>query len=148
MADNGSIHTVEGELAELREEVRRLKEVQQGREGTEKKDEGPHNEDDAHQPPKSTLRHPLRNAILAVVGLAILAGGIAYWLRSRHYEDTDDAQVDGHISGIATRIAGTVIAVHVEENAPVQVGQVVVDLDRRDFQTAVDQARGELARAE
>jgi membrane fusion protein (multidrug efflux system) len=148
MADNRSTHTVEGELAELREEVRRLREVQQRHDGAEKKDEGPHKEDDAHQAPESTKRHPVRNAILALVGLGILAGGVAYWLNSRHYEDTDDAQVDCHISGIATRVAGNVIAVHVEENASVQAGQVLVDLDARDFQTAVDQARGELARAE
>jgi membrane fusion protein (multidrug efflux system) len=74
--------------------------------------------------------------------------GLLYWLHSRHYEDTDDAQVDGHTSGIAARIAGTVTAVYVEENQFVKVGEVVVDLDARDYQVAVDQAGSQVAAAQ
>jgi membrane fusion protein (multidrug efflux system) len=86
--------------------------------------------------------------ILVVVGVAILVGAVLYWLNARHYEDTDDALVDGHISGIAARVAGTVTGIYVEEHAQVQAGQVLAELDPRDSQAAVDQARGELAKAQ
>ena len=61
---------------------------------------------------------------------------VLWWLHSRHFEDTDDAQVDGHISGIAARIAGNVAAVYVEENQFVKAGEVLVDLDPRDNKVA------------
>jgi membrane fusion protein (multidrug efflux system) len=80
--------------------------------------------------------------------VAILVGAVLYWLNARHYEDTDDALVDGHISGIAARVAGTVTGIYVEEHAQVQAGQVLAELDPRDSQAAVDQARGELAKAQ
>ncbi len=58
----------------------------------------------------------------AIVGCLILVGALGFWLYSRTYESTDDAQVDGHLNGITARIDGDVKAVHVEENQSVQGG--------------------------
>ncbi len=84
----------------------------------------------------------------AIVGCVILVGGASFWLYSRTYETTDDAQVDGHLNGITARIDGDVKAVHVEENQSVQAGDVLVELDPRDFEVAVDQARAQLLKAQ
>src|ERR1035441_7366525 len=83
-----------------------------------------------------------------VVGAVILIGAVAFWLYSNTYETTDDAQVDGHLNGITARIDGEVTAVHAEENQSVQVGQLLVELDPRDYQVALEQAQAQLLRAQ
>jgi len=147
MAKNGMTHTDDPEIAELREEVRRLREAQEKRDGKDGEPEHKEDRPDEKQP-AARKRHPVRNTIIAIVAAAVLIGGVLYWLSSRHYEDTDDAQVDGHISGIGTRIAGTITGIYVEENAHVQAGQLLADLDPRDYQAAANEAKAQLARAQ
>lgn len=84
----------------------------------------------------------------AVIGIVIVVGALAFWLHSRTYESTDDAQVDGHLSGITARTDGVVKGVYVEENQSVQAGQLVAELDPRDAQVALDQARAQLLKAQ
>jgi len=84
----------------------------------------------------------------AIVGCVILVGAVSFWLYSRGYESTDDAQVDGHLNGITARIDGDVKAVHVEENQSVQAGDVLVELDPRDYQVAAEQAQAQLLKAQ
>jgi len=84
----------------------------------------------------------------AIIGCVMLVGAVSFWLYSRTYESTDDAQVAGHLNGITARIDGDVKAVHVEENQSVQAGDVLVELDPRDFEVAVEQAQAQLKRAQ
>jgi membrane fusion protein (multidrug efflux system) len=63
-------------------------------------------------------------------------------------ETTDDAQVDGHITPVASKIYGRVAEVLVLDNQQVKAGQVLVKIDPRDYQAALDQAKGQLALAE
>ncbi|HEV2523095.1 MAG TPA: biotin/lipoyl-binding protein [Candidatus Acidoferrales bacterium] len=90
-----------------------------------------------------------RTLLVAVVlgGVILLAAG-SFWLYSRTYESTDDAQVDGHLNGITARIDGDVKAVHVEENQSVRVGDVLVELDPRDYEVALEQAQAKLLKAQ
>jgi len=57
----------------------------------------------------------------------------------------DDAQVDGHIVPIASKIYGTVAEVLVDDNQPVKAGQVLVRIDPRDYQAKLAQAKAALA---
>jgi membrane fusion protein, multidrug efflux system len=82
-----------------------------------------------------------------VVVVLILIAGIV-WLRSRGKETTDDAQVDGHITQIAARVGGTVTRVLVTNNQAVKAGDVLVEIDPRDYQIAVERAKAELADAQ
>jgi membrane fusion protein (multidrug efflux system) len=84
----------------------------------------------------------------AVIGAVIVIGAVGFWLYSSTYETTDDAQVDGHLNGITSRIDGEVKAVYVEENQSVQAGQLLVELDPRDFQVALEQAKAQLLKAQ
>ena len=84
-------------------------------------------------------------AIGAVVGIILLVALIIY-LGS--YESTDDAQVDGHLNAISSRVAGTVIGVYVDDNQAVKAGQLCVDLDPSDYQNALDQAKAGYSQAE
>jgi membrane fusion protein (multidrug efflux system) len=89
-----------------------------------------------------------RIRILAgVVVLAAVGVGVWLWLAAGHVT-TDDAQLDAHVTQIAARIGGTVTKVAVNDNQLVDAGAVLVELDPRDYQVAVDKARAELADAE
>jgi len=92
--------------------------------------------------------HPLRKWIILAAIIVIAVAGLIFWLNERNYEDTDDAFIDGHISGIAARVAGTITAVYFEEDQSVKAGQDLVDLDPRDYEVALEQARSQLAQAE
>ncbi|HLJ23719.1 MAG TPA: HlyD family secretion protein [Candidatus Acidoferrales bacterium] len=84
----------------------------------------------------------------AVLGCVILLAALGFWLYARTYESTDDAQVDGHLNGVSSRIDGDVIAVHAEENHSVKAGDVLVEFDPRDYQVAVEQAQAQLLKAQ
>jgi membrane fusion protein, multidrug efflux system len=84
-------------------------------------------------------------AIVLVV--LVLVGGF-FWWRSRGTEATDDAQVDGHITQIAARVGGTVTTVAVTNNQAVKAGDILVVIDPRDYQIAVERAKAELADAQ
>jgi membrane fusion protein (multidrug efflux system) len=88
----------------------------------------------------------LRIAAVVVVVLVVVGGLV--WLRARGRESTDDAQVDGRITQIAPRVGGTVVKVGVDNNQPIGAGTVLVQIDPRDYQVAVDRAKAELADAE
>jgi membrane fusion protein (multidrug efflux system) len=84
--------------------------------------------------------------IVVVVVLAIVAAGF-YW-HSTYSEDTDDAQINGHLIQVSARIAGQVIKVDVDENQKVNKGDLIAELDPRDYQVAIENARAALASAE
>ncbi len=88
----------------------------------------------------------IRIAIGAVV-IVVLAVAVWLWATAGR-ETTDDAQVDAHVAPIAARIGGTVTEVPVKENQEVDAGAVLVVIDPRDYQVALDKARAELATAE
>ena len=76
-----------------------------------------------------------RRFIIILVVAILLVGVLLFYWRSTFYEDTDDAQVNGHLIQVSSRIAGNVISVPVEENQRVKAGDVIVELDPKDFQT-------------
>ena len=87
-------------------------------------------------------------AIAALAVVAVLAG--SWWLHARHFETTDDAQIDGHINVISSRISGTVLYVdhRVENNQYIEAGTLLVELDPNDYQATLDHARADLATRE
>jgi membrane fusion protein (multidrug efflux system) len=93
-----------------------------------------------------TRRIPLILGILLVLTLA--TWGVRRWIYSRSHVSTDNAQVDGHITAIAPRIAGFIDRVLVEENQHVKVGDTLVVLDQRDLVTRLAQTEAELRNAQ
>jgi membrane fusion protein (multidrug efflux system) len=85
--------------------------------------------------------------LVGVVLLAAIGAGVWWWIAAGR-ESTDDAQVDAHITPIAARVGGTVLHVPVEANQEVEAGAVLVEIDKRDYEVALDRARAELADAE
>jgi membrane fusion protein (multidrug efflux system) len=94
-------------------------------------------------PPKAKIS---RKHLLFAVLLVLLVAGVCYWLYARHYESTDDAQVDGHFAQLSTRITGTVTYVNplVENDRYVTAGMLLLELDPRDYQVALEHAKATL----
>ena len=89
-----------------------------------------------------------RRGIILVVLVLVAVAAAAFWWRSTFYEDTDDAQVSGHLIQVSARIQGQIRKVYVDENQPVKAGDVIAELDPRDYQVAVENAKAALASAE
>ena len=92
--------------------------------------------------------HPRAKWILAVAVLVLIAAGFFVWRYYAIRESTDDAQIDAHIDPISARVTGTVLRVLHDENEFVQAGTVLVELDPRDYQVALDRAKADLANAQ
>jgi len=97
--------------------------------------------------PKGIAQPKVRRllAIGGAVALAAIVGLVVYY---HDRESTDDAQVDGHITPMASKVYGRVSQVLVDDNQSVKAGQVLVKIDPRDYQAAVDQAKAALLLAE
>jgi membrane fusion protein (multidrug efflux system) len=97
-------------------------------------------------PPRRTKRR--RNLLLLGAGVLVVAVvGAILWRHYSSYESTDDAQVDAHLHPVSARVGGHVIRVNVGDNEYVQRGTVLVEIDPKDYEVAVDQARAELENA-
>jgi membrane fusion protein (multidrug efflux system) len=119
-----------------------------------KEDEPPLPGESASLPPRTTITRPQRrwrrrrNILLLLGGLLVVSvAGVWLWRYFSSYETTDDAQVDAHLYPVSARISGYVIRVNVEDNEYVKQGTVLVEIDPRDYEVAVDQARADLANA-
>jgi membrane fusion protein (multidrug efflux system) len=89
-----------------------------------------------------------RNRLIVIAVLVLVVGGFFLWRYLSSYESTDDAQVDVHLSPVSARISGYVIKVNVGDNQWVQKGDVLVEIDPKDYEVAVEQAQANLASAE
>jgi len=95
----------------------------------------------------TVTRERLRR-ILAVAGSVLLIGVVFWWWYSSGHETTDNAQIDGHIAPVASRVGGTVLEVKVIDNQAVAAGDLLVQIDSRDYAVALARARADLADAE
>jgi membrane fusion protein (multidrug efflux system) len=87
-----------------------------------------------------------RTKILAgIIGLIILVGGFLLYRYFTSYESTDDAQIDGYIYPVSPRVAGYITRVTVDNNQYVEAGTVLAQLDPKDFEVAVANAKSALA---
>jgi membrane fusion protein, multidrug efflux system len=102
----------------------------------------------ANRPGSSFANRPGARIILVIVVLVLLVGGFFAYEYFQTYESTDDAQVDGHLMPLSARISGYVNKVNVDDNQEVKAGAVLAEIDPKDYQVALDQAKAELADAQ
>jgi membrane fusion protein, multidrug efflux system len=94
---------------------------------------------------RSKLRRPV---VWVPLALLVIVGAILVWHYFATHPSTDDAQVDVHLYPVSARISGYVIKVNVDDNQYVKQGTVLVEIDPKDYEVAVDKARADLANAE
>ena len=101
------------------------------------------------QAPETREPKPRRvnRGIVAAVLVILIAAAAGWYFYAQGSEDTDDAQVDGHLVPIASRVDGTIQAVHVDDNQVVKAGDLLVELDPRDYEVAADQAKAQYEQA-
>lgn len=101
-------------------------------------------------PERRSYSPPKKRKKLLIVAGAVLAVfvGVVLWLYFSSYESTDDSQVDVHLYPVSARISGYVVAVNVDDNQWVEKGKVLVEIDPKDYEVAVAQARANLANSE
>jgi membrane fusion protein, multidrug efflux system len=99
-------------------------------------------------PARTVQPNSSRNLLIAVIALVVVVAGIFLWRYLGGYESTDDAQVDVHLYPVSSRVAGYVTKVNVDDNQYVRKGAVLVEIDPKDFELAVEQANASLASAE
>ena len=108
------------------------------------KNEYPQEQKEMEAPPKDNSRKKLIG--LVVVLLLIIGAALYYW-HSTYTEDTDDAQVDGNLYQVSSRVVGQVVHVDVEEEQFVHQGDPIAEVDPKDLQVALEQAQADLANA-
>ena len=96
---------------------------------------------------KTKTPRPKRSRLVLLGALAVAVAGVtSWWLYARNYESTDDAQVDGHIDLVSSRISGTVIYINpkVENNQFVEAGTLLLEFDPRDYEAELEHAKANL----
>src|SRR5690348_14940994 len=81
---------------------------------------------------------PQAKKYLAIFGIVLILAIIFGWIYLSSYESTDDAQIDGHLMPLSTRIPGYVTKVNVNDNQIVTAGAVLVEIDPKDYEIALD----------
>ena len=90
-----------------------------------------------------------RNILIGLVVLVVLVvGSLLLWRYLSSYESTDDAQVDAHLYPISARVAGYVTKVNVGDNQFVEKGTILVEIDPKDYEVAIEEATANLMNAE
>lgn len=126
--------------------------------GTQSEAQNPLRNDAAEQPQPSAqepgprrpsaFKNPRVRRALLSVAIIIIVAGFLLWLHYHNRVSTDDAQVDGHIIPISSQVPGSVLKILVNDNQAVKKGQLLVQLDPRDYQAKLDDAKAKLAVAQ
>jgi membrane fusion protein (multidrug efflux system) len=83
-------------------------------------------------------------AIRSALGVALLIGlivGLYFWIHSWYYESTDDAFIEGHVVTVGTKLSNTVKDVLIDDNYVVKKGELLVQIDPRDYEVALHSAQ-------
>jgi membrane fusion protein, multidrug efflux system len=93
---------------------------------------------------RPAARKLVKWGIAAVVLLAAIVAGVFYWIESQHYVSTENAYVNANRIDIAAQVSGPIVAIHVRDQQQVKQGDLLVEIDPRPYQIAVDSAQAQL----
>lgn len=105
-------------------------------------------EESAETEEKKKPRSKLPFLIIGAVILIGAIGGLIYWLNARHYESTDDAFIDGDVIQISPKVSAYVAKIYVKSNQKVHKGDLLVELDTKDYEARLEQAQAQLRAAQ
>ncbi len=102
---------------------------------------------DKPESPSEVPSRRLSRWILLLAATIAVAGASLWWVHSQDYESTDDAQIEGHLDLVSSRISGTVVYINprVENNQLVEAGTLLMELDPRDYAAELEHAKANLA---
>jgi membrane fusion protein (multidrug efflux system) len=85
--------------------------------------------------------------IIGFVGVAVLILG-GFWLAGLGKESTDDATIEAHTVPISAKVPGYILNLNVRDNQAVKKGDVLLEIDPKDYQLRYDVAKANLAAAQ
>ena len=94
---------------------------------------------------KNLLRRPLATGLVFLV--LATAGGYLYWDHTSRFASTDDAFIAARSFPVAAKVSGYIKAVPVSDNQHVVAGDVIAQIDDRDYHVALDQAQAQVDNA-
>lgn len=94
------------------------------------------------------LKPFLLASLAGLVATIAWSWGWAWFTQGRFEEATDNAYVRADITSIAPRVSGAIVSVNVTDNSVVEVGEVLFQIDDRDYRAHLDQAEAAVASAE
>jgi membrane fusion protein (multidrug efflux system) len=131
-------------MANEGEDVRRLGADEDGVQARDEPDTP--ERDDPASPARKPIYRRLWFWLVLLAVLVAIAGGVAYyWFRIRPFETTDDAFIGADVVDIAPQVAGTIVAVPVENNAPVVPGELLARVDPTSFEAELNSRQSQLA---
>lgn len=101
-----------------------------------------------------TTNHKIHpgNVVITIIAIVLILTGIFYFIRylgfSRHYEETNDAQVESYINPVSARAGGYIEHVKFEEHQLVAKGDTLVVLDNREYSAQLESAEAALEDAQ
>ena len=99
--------------------------------------------------PPPRPRVSLGSIMVVVIALAVIIATERYYVRFiEPYETTDDAFIESYVTFVSPRVSGPVVKLLVKDNQRVKAGEVLLEIDPRDYQTLLDQAKADLATAQ
>src|SRR5262245_22975960 len=102
---------------------------------------------EARKEKKPLYKRPLLIAFAALLLIIGLIFGVRYYLHAISHESTDDAFIDGHIIQISPKVSGYVVKLHITDNQHVNAGDLLLEIDPRDYEVRLEQARANLQTA-
>ena len=88
-----------------------------------------------------------RVIVPTITGLILLIFGFIVSINSMYYKSTDDAFVEGHIVTVAPRVSGPVEKLYIEDNKEVKKGDLLLEIDPKDYETKLKQSKAKLEEA-
>ncbi len=111
-----------------------------------------HHDPEARQPEEDRRgffqKHPAAKPVVFLIAIVAVVLVGWFWWESRQWEDTDDAEIDGHIYPISARVNGHVIKVNFDDGQIVHKGDVLVVIDPTDYNVALERARADFQDAQ
>lgn len=88
-------------------------------------------------------KHPAAKPVVFLIAIVVVVLAGWFWWESRHWESTDDAEIDGHIYPVSARVGGQVIKVNYDDGQIVHKGDMLVQIDPTDYQVALARAQAD-----
>ena len=108
---------------------------------------GPTGVDPQPAPPPPARKKRSKFIFLIILAILII-GGFIWWFLHRNLATTDDAFIESNVVAISPKVSGYVVDLKVQDNQYIKKGDVIVQIDPRDYQIALDSANANLASAE
>ena len=108
-------------------------------------------EKESNKEAEAEKKKPRSKLPFIIIGAVILVGaisGLIYWLNARNYEATDDAFIDGDVIRISPKVSAYVTKIYVKSNQAVKKGDLLVELDTRDYEAKLEQAKAQFRAAQ